>query len=266
MSKLPYLVVLWLTVGFVTDTATPPDPNRFTKVVLDNDLNEPMELAIADDGIVYYIERVGYLSSFDPQTNKKRRIAKLDVRLAGEDGLLGLALDPAFSTNHWLYLYYGDPIVQAGGYVNVLARFELTTTGLSNRKALLNVPLLHEGVSHSGGSLTFDKQGNLFLSTGDSTNPFESDGYGPFDDRPGRQRFDALKSAGSTNDLRGKILRIHPEADGSYTIPAGNLFAVGTPQTRSGATRPEIYVMGCRNPFRIAVDAHTGYLYWGDWP
>src|SRR6185503_2812039 len=61
------------------------------------------------------------------------------------------------------------------------------------------------------------------------------------------------------NDLRGKILRIHPQPDGTYTIPAGNLFPPGTP-----STRPEIYVMGCRNPFRMAVDERTGWLYWGE--
>ncbi|MEP7347710.1 MAG: PQQ-dependent sugar dehydrogenase, partial [Gemmatimonadaceae bacterium] len=60
-------------------------------------------------------------------------------------------------------------------------------------------------------------------------------------------------------DLRGKILRIHPQADGSYTIPEGNLFPPGTPKTR-----PEIYTMGHRNPYRIAVDQRTGVLYWGD--
>jgi cytochrome c len=68
-----------------------------------------------------------------------------------------------------------------------------------------------------------------------------------------------LRSAGNTNDLRGKILRIHPEPDGSYTIPAGNLFAKDTP-----GTRPEIYIMGCRNPYRITVDRPTGILYWGE--
>ena len=59
--------------------------------------------------------------------------------------------------------------------------------------------------------------------------------------------------------MRGKILRIHPEANGSYTIPAGNLFPPGTPKTR-----PEIYTMGHRNPYRISVDARTEVLYWGD--
>ena len=72
-----------------------------------------------------------------------------------------------------------------------------------------------------------------------------------------------------TNDLRGKILRIKPQADGTYTIPEGNLFAKNTdlsgmqPSDRA-KTRPEIYTMGHRNPFRISVDPKTGYVYWGE--
>ncbi len=257
--KYLLLIITLLTSYFVSGPGEKPDDSRFTKITLDDDLNEPMELDIADDGMVYYIERVGFVNSFDPATNTKRRITKLDVRATGEDGLLGLALDPDFLNNHWLYLYYGDPTIQGESYTNVLSRFELTSTGLANRVDMLRVPLLHEGVSHSAGSLAFDDKGNLLLSTGDNTNPFESDGYSPSDDRPGRLRFDALKSAGNTNDLRGKILRIHPEADGTYTIPEGNLFEPGTAKTRS-----EIYVMGNRNPFRIAVDRRTGFLYWGE--
>ena len=61
---------------------------------------------------------------------------------------------------------------------------------------------------------------------------------------------DARRSAMNTNDLRGKVLRIKVDDNGSYTIPAGNLFAQGTPETR-----PEVYAMGFRNPFRIQVDS-----------
>ena len=85
---------------------------------------------------------------------------------------------------------------------------------------------------HSGGSLTFGPEGDLFISAGDNTNPFESDGYVPIDERAGRSAWDSQKSAGNANDLRGKILRIHPQADGTYTIPPGNLFPSGTPNTR----------------------------------
>jgi cytochrome c len=56
---------------------------------------------------------------------------------------------------------------------------------------------------HVGGQIDFDGRGNLFLSTGDDTNPFFSDGYAPLDDRPGRNpAFDARRSSGNTNDLR----------------------------------------------------------------
>ncbi|MDF2731438.1 MAG: carbohydrate-binding protein, partial [Desertimonas sp.] len=61
---------------------------------------------------------------------------------------------------------------------------------------------------------------------------------------------DARRSSLNTNDLRGKVLRIKVNADASYTVPAGNLFAPGTAKTRS-----EIYAMGFRNPFRIQVDS-----------
>ncbi|GAA4461532.1 hypothetical protein GCM10023189_37110 [Nibrella saemangeumensis] len=255
------ITLLFVTAWINPVQDTPPDESRFTRVVLDNDLNEPMELDIAADGRIYYIERNGGIFRFDPKTNQKKKLKDLNVRFMGEDGLLGLALDPKFSQNRWVYLYYGNPQQVNGQWVNQLSRFDLSEDSLltTTEKVMLQIPLLHEGVSHSAGSLEFDKQGNLYLSTGDNTNPFESDGYSPSDDRPGRIRFDAQKSSANTNDLRGKIIRIHPEPDGSYTIPAGNLFAKGLPNAR-----PEIYTMGHRNPFRISIDSKTGYLYWGE--
>ncbi|MEL6652488.1 MAG: PQQ-dependent sugar dehydrogenase, partial [Bacteroidota bacterium] len=111
---------------------------------------------------------------------------------------------------------------------------------------------------HSGGSITFDQEGNLWLSTGDNTSSKESNGYTPIDTRPGRGPYDAQKSSANTNDLRGKILRITPNDYGSYDVPDGNLFPKDGSQGR-----PEIFVMGARNPFRIAVD-QRGYVYWGD--
>jgi len=79
------------------------------------------------------------------------------------------------------------------------------------------------------------------------------------DDRPGHEQYDGRRSSGNTNDLRGKILRIKVNEDGTYTIPDGNLFPKGTEKTR-----PEIYVMGTRNPYRISVDQKNGFLYWGE--
>src|SRR5690606_7034855 len=107
----------------------------------------------------------------------------------------------------------------------------------------------------------------LYLSTGDNSTPFDqpdpstykSHGFAPLDSRAGYEQYDVRRSAGNTNDLRGKILRIDVQNDGTYAIPEGNLFAEGTAKTR-----PEIYVMGNRNPYRISVDQKTGFLYWGE--
>jgi cytochrome c len=129
----------------------------------------------------------------------------------------------------------------------------------SSEKIMLEVPVFR-GCCHSGGSLEFDSKGNLFLSLGDDTTPFESDSYNPIDERAGRPgNVDAQKTSGNSNDLRGSILRITPQPDGTYTIPEGNLFPPGIPNTR-----PEIYVKGNRNPFRISVDQRNGNLFWGE--
>jgi cytochrome c len=240
-----------------------PEENRFTKVVLAEKLDEPIELAVLPGDRVLFIERHGYVNLYSPKTSRTRRIATIPVSTKyadssqAEDGLLGLAADPHFATNGWVYMYYSPAGPTAK---NVLARFHMKgdSLDLSSKKILLEIPTQRLKCCHTGGSIAFDSKGNLFMSTGDNSNPFAS-GYAPVDERPGRMPWDAQKSSANTNDLRGKIIRIHPEPDGTYTIPKGNLFPPGTAKTR-----PEIYTMGHRNPYRISIDSHTGFLYWGD--
>ena len=256
----------------------PQTDGAFHKVILEADrdvdgdgkiddvIADPMEIAVAEDGRVFFIERAGVLKVWNPKTKATTVAATLPVFHELEDGLLGIALDPKFSRNHWIYLFYSNPVTgtdPATGKTgeNRVARFTLKgdTLDLASEKVLLRVATQREQCCHSAGSLAFDAQGHLYASTGDNTHPGESDGYTPVDERPGRGPWNAQKSAANANDLRGKILRIHPEPDGTATIPAGNLFPKGTPNTR-----PEIYVMGNRNPFRITVDPRTGFLYWGE--
>jgi cytochrome c len=130
---------------------------------------------------------------------------------------------------------------------------------LKSEKTLLRIPTLPKKPNHSGGGLGFDGEGNLYASTGDYTFINDSNGFSPLDERPGREVYDSQRTAANSNDPRGKILRIHPEPDGTYTIPKGNLFPPGTT-----AALPEIYIMGCRNPFRFSIDQKTGWLFWGD--
>ncbi|MBK7833658.1 MAG: ThuA domain-containing protein [Gemmatimonadetes bacterium] len=240
-----------------------PEENRFTRVVLGEKLNEPTEMAVLPDERVLFIERKGAIQLYTPSTGTIKQVGFIPVNLTyldggqAEDGLLGLAIDPAFAANGWLYLFYSKAGAEPK---NVLARYTMRgdSVDTSNAIVMLEVVVQREQCCHTGGSIAFDAKGNLFLSTGDNSNPFMN-GYAPIDERPGRMPWDAQKSSANTNDLRGKILRIHPEPDGSYTIPEGNLFPPGMAKTR-----PEIYTMGHRNPYRIAVDKHTGVLYWGD--
>nr|WP_295924088.1 ThuA domain-containing protein [uncultured Dyadobacter sp.] len=241
-----------------------PEQNRFVKSIVANDLNSPMELAIAPDGKVFYTELFGNLSVFDPKTGKSRLIHKFSITNMGGTGLIGIALDPHFAQNRRLYLYYAPEGLTEENLAFQLARFTLTgdyAIDLASEKILLKVPVQKNSGSHHGGSLAWDKAGNLYLSTGDSSTPFPSGGYSPMDERSGKEFYsqDSQRSSANTNDLKGKILRIHPEPDGTVTIPEGNLF----PKDMAG-TRPEIYVMGCRNPYRIAVNPKTSVLYWGE--
>jgi len=241
-----------------------PEQNRFIKTVFKEQLASPMELAVANDGRIIYTELLGNLYVYDTKTNKQSLAAKIPITNIGGTGLIGVALDPQFDTNQFIYLYYAAA-GQTEEPINFqLSRFVLNKNSVletATEKILLKVPVQKSSGSHHGGSIAFDKDGNLYLSTGDSSIPFPSEGYSPLDERADPQYYsqDAQRGAGSTNDFKGKILRIHPEPNGTYTIPKGNLFPQGTEKTK-----PEIYVMGVRNPYRIAINPKTSVLYWGD--
>jgi cytochrome c len=198
-----------------------------------------------------------------PETGRVIEAAKLDVDTEAENGLLGIALDPDFADNQQLYLYHSAPITDpppASGPPgrNTVSRFTVgadSRLDLASRVDLLEVPSERQ-CCHEGGALAFAPDGTLFLSVGDNTNPFgDAGGYAPLDEREGKATFDSRRTAGNPFDLRGAILRINPDG----TIPDGNLYP---PSGDEG--RPEIFVKGTRNPFRIAIDSVSGRLFWGD--
>ena len=232
-----------------------PDTTRFQQdILVEGVFNEPTEIAVMRDGRVLIAERRGTLKLYDPQRRDARDIAGLPaMNTTDENGFIGLALDPGFEKNHWIYVNHSPAI----GDRHRLSRFTLEGDSLRDERQMFDVKI-DAGCCHTGGSIAFDRVGNLFVSYGDNSSPFIAGDFAPIDPTPGRELADALRSAGNTQDLRGKILRIRPTAEGTYTIPAGNLFA------KPEEGRPEIYVMGNRNPYRISVDSHTGFLYWGE--
>ncbi len=233
----------------------------FEKVALDENTSNPMELTIADDGRVFYIDRNGAVRIIK-ENGSVLTAGTVPVYTGQEFGLLGIALDPDFATNNWVYLYYSPTGSES---IDRISRFTMAgdTLQLDSAVTILDVPTQRNECCHAGGSLEFDNDGNLYLATGDNTNPFDSGGYSPIDERPGRSAWDAQRTSGNTNSLNGKVLRIRPKADGGYTIPAGNLFdeAADTQQK----TRPEIYAMGFRNPFRIGLDEQNNNILVADY-
>jgi cytochrome c len=241
----------------------------FRKVVLvdktkDPSLNEPVKMALAKDGRIFFVER----------TTGKLKVIKTDgsVAVAGtfqvfgqrqtsanqnnEMGLLGVAVDPLFDGNHYIYVDYAPPTPS----IWRVSRFTMNgdAVNMGSEKILLETPVQRATCCHTGGGMMFDPKGDLWISFGNNTtNPVASatDGYVKESDPDA----DDQGHTSNTNDLRGKILRIHPTPEGAYTIPAGNLFPPGTDKAR-----PEIYAMGMRNPYTIWVDPVKGWLTWGD--
>ncbi|PAP77125.1 ThuA domain-containing protein [Rubrivirga marina] len=261
-AEVDYLGHLWGGLAWAAGWA-PGDCSATVETsweisTLDGDVNDPMELAVAPDGRVFVAERGGTVKVWDPQTSVTRVAASLPVTTSFEDGLLGITLDPAFETTGWAYLYYSP----AGSEpIQRLSRFSVVgdAIDLGSESVLLTVRTDRDQGGHSGGSLAFGPDGLLYVATGDDTDPFDSDGYAPIDERPGRESWDAQRTSGNPFDLRGKILRVRPLADGTAEIPEGNLFAAD-----GSEGRPEVYAMGLRNPFRISLDPDRGWLYWGD--
>ena len=202
---------------------TPAFSQSLTREEIAPGLNDPMSIALAPDGDIYLTELQGGVVRVRPSTGGVFKIGHIPVQhlqksdpdspYAREDGLQGLALDPNFAENQRLYLYYSAP----EKLLNRLSRFTLKDgkIDMASEKMLLEVPTQRaDKVCHHGGAVHFGPDGLLYLSLGDNTNPFESDGSNPVDDREGHEYANAQRSAGNSNDLRGKILRIKPTESG----------------------------------------------------
>lgn len=249
-----------------------PEENRFTKnVLITGEFFEPTEMTVLPDLNILIAQRRGEIMYFNQTSHKLSQVGFLRVyykteipNVNAEEGVLGLCADPEFANNHYVYIYYSP----ADTSVNRLSRFKFENNVIdtASEKVILQLYSQRNICCHTGGSIAFGPGGLLYLTTGDNSTPFDepgqkyvNKGYAPLDDRPGHLQYDGRRTSANTNDLRGKILRIKINPDGSYTIPEGNLFKPGTANTK-----PEIFAMGTRNPYRISVDSKNGYAYWGE--
>ncbi|GLF98395.1 ThuA domain-containing protein [Streptomyces yaizuensis] len=266
-------------------------------------IGEPHGLVTAPDGKVFYIGRGGADSSrpvvtdwndpgigkgqgeihvYDPATRQVSLAGAVTVfgnkggggeLIKNEEGLVGIELDPGFPANGWVYLHWTphariDREARTGERRVSRFTYDHTTGRLdpASEKVLLSWPVQLHSCCHAGGGMAWDSKGHLYIATGDNNSSGFTAGYSGNNPVPafrGTPFADARRTSGNTNNLNGKILRIHPEPDGTYTLPAGNLFTGREPDEGGGKTRGEIYVMGVRNPARIFVDRRTDILYAG---
>ncbi|MCX6204156.1 MAG: PQQ-dependent sugar dehydrogenase [Bacteroidetes bacterium] len=156
-----------------------PDDNRFTPVTLtaEGDFDEPMNFEVLKDGSVMVNERKGTLKKFDPITKMVKTIGTISVNTKytnaegvvseAEEGFMGFTVDPNFEQNHWAYLYYAHPTESK----HILTRWDLVNDKLveGSEKILLEVVTQRESCCHTGGGMTWDAKGNLFLTVGNNT-------------------------------------------------------------------------------------------------
>jgi glucose/arabinose dehydrogenase len=219
--------------GTRTATATSlptasPTPMAMAEVFVSN-ANAPVSLAFAPDGGLFYNElRTGRVRIVKNGQLQDEPFASVDVvNLSGysEHGLLGLALDPDFASNHYVYLFYSEPNKDGDPLRQRLVRFtEVDGVGQDMTVILDDLPIGPE-CCHNGGRIAFGPDGKLYVSIGDT------------------QQSDLSQNPDS---LAGKILRVNP--DGS--VPQDNPFPGSL-----------VYALGIRNSFGLAFHPVTGALF-----
>ncbi|MBW4619896.1 MAG: PQQ-dependent sugar dehydrogenase [Cyanosarcina radialis HA8281-LM2] len=210
-------------------------PPGFKATPIARNIIKPTTMAIGPDGRIFVAEQEGRIRIV--KSNSLLSAPFLDIRSKvdsnGERGLLGIAIDPNFAQNKWIYVYY---TAKTPNIHNRVSRFtangDLVVPG--SEKVLLDIQPLSSLTNHNGGAIHFWKDGTLLIAVGDNANP---------------------NNAQTLANMKGKLLRLNKDG----TIPTDNPFY----RTASGANR-SIWALGLRNPYSFGVQRGTGRTYIND--
>jgi glucose/arabinose dehydrogenase len=215
-------------------TATPPPsseplpPGATVETVLSG-LNPAIAMAFDPTGRIFYTEKAGAVRLISNRALQPTPVITFSVDTCSERGLLGIALDPQFSSNHYIYVYYtADSGTACGSTTNRVVRFVEANGVGSNPVEIFNSP--QQAGNHNGGNIHFGPDGKLYISIGDNANAV---------------------NAQDVTVKNGKMHRINP--DGS--IPPGNPVF-----TQTGAL-PSLFAMGLRNSFDFTFDPVGNFIF-----
>jgi len=224
--------VLWLLLINSSLAHAATLPAGFTESLVAGGLANPTAMEFAPDGRLFVLEQAGRVRIIKNGALLPTPFLTLTVHASGERGLLGIAFDPDFSSNQYVYLYYTatTPVRH-----NRISRFTANGDAAVSGSELVLVDLAPLGATnHNGGAIHFGADGKLYAAVGDNA---------------------VSDNAQSLASLNGKILRINKDG----TIPEDNPFY----GSASGVYRA-IWAIGLRNPFTFAVQPITGELHIND--
>ena len=208
-------------------------PSGFAETLVASGIVSPTAMAFAPDGRLFVCEQGGALRVIKNDALLSTPFVTLTVNSAGERGLLGIAFDPDFANNNFLYVYYTatSPAIH-----NRLSRFtangDIAVPG--SEVVILDLNNLSSATNHNGGAIHFGPDGTLFIAVGENANGSNSQ---------------------TLTNLLGKVLRINSNG----TIPSDNPFF----STATGNNRA-IWALGLRNPFTFDFQPGSGRLFIND--
>ncbi len=228
-------VALALVAGLLSATpvAATTLPSGFTESIVASGLANPTSMSFAPDGRLFVTQQGGDLRVIKNGALLATPFLQVTVDSAGERGLLGVAFDPAFASNQFVYVYYTSTTPATH---NRISRF--TASGdvalAGSEVVILELNNLSSATNHNGGAIHFGPDGKLYVGVGENANSANSQ---------------------SLSNLLGKMLRLN--SDGS--IPTDNPYY----STANGVNRM-IWATGLRNPFTFGFQPGTGRLFIDD--
>jgi glucose/arabinose dehydrogenase len=208
-------------------------PTGFTETQIASGFSSPTAMAFAPDGRIFVAQQGGQLRVIKNGSLLGAPFLTVTVNSSGERGLLGVAFDPSFATNQFVYVYYTatSPAIH-----NRVSRFTANgdTAVAGSETILLELNNLSSATNHNGGAMHFGPDGKLYIAVGENANSANSQTLG---------------------NLLGKILRINKDG----TIPTDNPFF----STAAGNNRA-IWALGLRNPFTFSFQPGTGRMFIND--